>query len=197
MPRPPSFRSRVAPAAALLVSFLTLTAGCGGGGVTSAPTDGVRPSATRSFRSVRLTLTPEDGGAFGGRVTYARGQTAHLVFSVTNESTEAVSFIGAVFPAQLIILKDGAEIWRIEYGEVIIDRGRQPTSLSVSRILTGGQTLEYHLEWPLADSNGRRVAPGDYEAVAWFDAEPGTLANHEDLDPRTALTSGPLPITVR
>ncbi len=106
------------------------------------------------------------------------------------------------------------EVWRAEYGSSIIDGGgdgTDPTDGSggatggpaIPRVIQPGETLDYPIIWPLADKNGDRIAPGDYQAVAWFEARPrindGTDPEgpYEEVNPRAFLVSGTLPIAVR
>lgn len=196
-------RRLVCGAATSLLAVLLLS-GCGGGGgsrVDSSPA--TYASASSTFQSVRFTLTADNKQSSDNRAVYNRGETASLVFTITNESATDVAFVGGQFPAQFVVMRNGSEVWRVQYTSQDVATGDNDTidTAVIPRVVHPGDTLDYHIRWPLVDQSGNRITPGDYEAVAWFQTTSGVNSHlggqYQSVDARQDLASGRLPIAVQ
>jgi hypothetical protein len=157
---------------------LVATSGCGGGGGNDALKRAVENEtpvlATGQFDVLRFTLR--------GKRTYAAGQKAPFVFTVTNTGGRPIEVVmGPPFAnADAVRVGENDTAWTWSADKLF-------TAHVETLRFAPGETRTYDLEWPAP-------TPGTYDVNAWFNGSHVQFVRAPN--PREDFNAGPARVTV-
>jgi len=110
--------------------------------------------AEKAINSLKISVSLQSE-----QITLEKPLDINLIVENTGSESHELTFNSGQKYDFIIMDKNGREIWRWSDGLMF-------TQAIITETVEPGESITYAAQWPLTDSEGNKVAAGDYEVIA-------------------------------